>query len=97
MTKNIAIKQNPPHVPLTGMLKNNGHSPTFTLTGPTTVRLLGGTLMNDYFLKQIHFHFGCTDETGSEHFINGLQYPLEVWENKYYLNYLHIINFQENN
>lgn len=78
MTKNVVIKQHPPHLPLTGVFKNNGHSPTFTLTGPTSVRLLGGTLLNAYYLKQIHFHFGCSEETGSEHFINGVQYPLEV-------------------
>ncbi|XP_066918390.1 carbonic anhydrase 13-like [Clytia hemisphaerica] len=88
IAKNIIIKQFPPHVPLSGIIKNNGHAPTFSLTEGVAVRLSGGTLLNDFYMKQIHFHFGCTEKTGSEHFIDGVQFPLEMhlvfWDNSTY-------------
>ncbi|KAK3715058.1 hypothetical protein QZH41_012118 [Actinostola sp. cb2023] len=68
----------------TGTLKNNGHSPTFT------VQIGGATLKNPingqkYQLAQFHFHFGCDDSVGSEHTVNGKSYPGEVIP---YVNYL---------
>lgn len=38
----------------------------------------GGPLENHYRLKQFHFHWGATDERGSEHTVDGRAYPAEV-------------------
>ena len=78
MCKNIAIRVEPEGRPLRGILRNNGHAPTFSLTSNTIVRLFGGLLPNDYFLKQLHFHFGCENKKGSEHRIDGQSFPMEV-------------------
>ncbi|XP_047568424.1 carbonic anhydrase 5A, mitochondrial isoform X2 [Lutra lutra] len=37
----------------------------------------GGPLENHYRLKQFHFHWGATDERGSEHTVDGRVYPAE--------------------
>eukprot|EP00795_Rhopilema_esculentum_P000245 gene245-9888_t len=86
MCKNIAIRVEPEGRPLRGILRNNGHAPTFSLTSNTIVRLLGGLLPNDYFLKQLHFHYGCENKRGSEHRIDGQSFPMELhlvfWDKK---------------
>ena len=64
--------------PITGELRNNGYAPTFFLGEELTVKLAGGLLQENYFLKQFHFHFGCNDTVGSEHTIDGNTYPIEV-------------------
>ena len=40
----------------------------------------GGPLKPDleYLFKQFHFHWGSSDDTGSEHKVNGNFYPLEM-------------------
>lgn len=40
--------------------------------------ICGGPLENHYRLKQFHFHWGATDERGSEHTVDGRVYPAEV-------------------
>ena len=40
--------------------------------------LSGGGLPGTYKLVQFHFHWGKSDDHGSEHFIDGKKYPLEV-------------------
>ena len=42
-------------------------------SGPS---LKGGR--NDYSFWQFHYHWGTRDQPGSEHTINGVQYPAEV-------------------
>ena len=42
------------------------------------VELTGGPLQNTYRLEQFHFHWGETDSRGSEHTIDGKEYPSEV-------------------
>ena len=76
--KNVIIRIEPEGRPISGILRNNGHAPTFSLANSATVRLIGGKLPNDYFLKQLHFHFGCDASRGSEHQLDGQSYPLEV-------------------
>ena len=39
---------------------------------------LGGSLPDYYSFDQLHFHWGETYDEGSEHTIDGHQYPLEV-------------------
>ncbi|XP_065668854.1 uncharacterized protein LOC100212032 isoform X3 [Hydra vulgaris] len=86
--KNIVLKVNPPNSPLIGTLRNNGHAPTLSISNDVSIKLFGGNLVNDYFFKQLHFHFGCTSGTGSEHQIDGNAFPLEIhlvfWDNSTY-------------
>jgi carbonic anhydrase len=43
------------------------------------LRLGGGGLHSEYGVWQYHFHWGSSDQWGSEHTIDGKPYPLEVW------------------
>lgn len=45
--------------------------------GGKTPKLSGGPLLNNYRLAQIHFHWGDSDNEGSEHMIDGKSYPME--------------------
>lgn len=51
----------------------------------------GGPLENYYRLKQFHFHWGATNEWGSEHVVDGHAYPAELhlvhWNSTKYENY----------
>ena len=40
--------------------------------------LRGGPLSGEYQMLQLHFHWGGDDTRGSEHTIDGKEYPLEV-------------------
>ena len=63
-----------------GKITNNGHSPTLTIDKPKgTAILTGGPLgASKYKLQQLHFHFGCRDNRGSEHTVDGKEYSGEV-------------------
>lgn len=41
-------------------------------------RLRGGGLSRDYQAAQFHFHWGATDDRGSEHALDNKHYPMEV-------------------
>ena len=57
-----------------GKLKNNGRTIGFTVdTAASNI-----TLNRQYTLRQFHFHFGCEDEMGSEHSLDGQRFPGEV-------------------
>ena len=71
--------------PITGEIRNNGYAPTFFLAEELTVKLAGGLLQENYFLKQFHFHFGCNNTVGSEHTIDGNTYPIEVKSDIFWL------------
>jgi carbonic anhydrase len=58
-------------------LKNNGHSVQVT-TNLNNIRVKGGGLQGEYVLEQLHFHWGANDNVGSEHHLNGREYPAEV-------------------
>uniref|UniRef100_UPI001A9970C4 LOW QUALITY PROTEIN: carbonic anhydrase-like n=1 Tax=Gasterosteus aculeatus aculeatus TaxID=481459 RepID=UPI001A9970C4 len=49
--------------------------------------LTGGPISGTYRLKQFHFHWGASDDRGSEHTINGIKFPCELhlvhWNTKY--------------
>ncbi|XP_053914996.1 carbonic anhydrase 3 isoform X2 [Cuculus canorus] len=53
--------------------------------------LRGGPLQGVYRLRQLHFHWGSSDDHGSEHVVNGVRYAGELhllhWNPKY-SNYL---------
>jgi carbonic anhydrase len=57
-------------------LSNNGHSAVVSVDGDFTIQ--GGGLPATYHLVQFHFHWGGDDNQGSEHTVNGRQYPMEV-------------------
>ena len=52
-------------------------SAVVSLTG-STLRLSGGHLPEDYVFEQLHFHWGEDADEGSEHFIDGNAFPMEV-------------------
>lgn len=62
---------------------NNGHS--VNLHFDNAIRVQGGDLGASYKVAGVHFHWGNTDDTGSEHKINGNQFPLEM----------HIVTYNE--
>ncbi|XP_012912395.1 carbonic anhydrase 5A, mitochondrial isoform X1 [Mustela putorius furo] len=65
-------------------------APRGSLSG-TGAGICGGPLENHYRLKQFHFHWGATDERGSEHTVDGRVYPAELhlvhWNSVKYRNY----------
>ncbi|XP_078350044.1 carbonic anhydrase 2-like isoform X2 [Oculina patagonica] len=65
---------------VSGNIANNGHAPTFTIDKPKgTATLTGGPLGDSkYKLQQLHFHFGCQDNKGSEHTVDGKAYSGEL-------------------
>ncbi|CAC5379890.1 CA [Mytilus coruscus] len=58
-------------------LENNGHSVQIDLKG-NNLQLSGGGLPGTFNAEQFHFHWGSEDKRGSEHNINGKQYPMEM-------------------
>ncbi|XP_008306375.1 carbonic anhydrase 1-like [Cynoglossus semilaevis] len=67
---------------------NNGHSfqVTFVDDGDNST-LTNGPISGTYRLKQFHFHWGGSDDRGSEHTVAGTKYPAELhlvhWNTKY--------------
>ncbi|XP_023931986.1 carbonic anhydrase 4-like [Lingula anatina] len=58
-------------------LKNNGHSVQVEI-GPGNYSISSKAFSKPYKLVQFHMHWGNSSSKGSEHFIDGDQYPLEV-------------------
>ncbi|KAK7925675.1 hypothetical protein WMY93_007985 [Mugilogobius chulae] len=59
-----------------GTIKNNGHS---VLVGvPHLSTISGGGLPTTYKAVQFHLHWGLNGGPGSEHTIDGEQYPMEM-------------------
>ncbi|XP_056148656.1 carbonic anhydrase [Lampris incognitus] len=71
-----------------GNILNNGHSfqVDFVDDGDTST-LTGGPIAGTYRLKQFHFHWGASNDRGSEHTVNGEKFPCELhlvhWNTKY--------------
>lgn len=59
-----------------GTMKNNGHSVTVSVPHQATVS--EGNLGNTYKAVQFHFHWGAHGGPGSEHTVDGEQYPMEM-------------------
>lgn len=63
-------------------IKNNGHTWKVQINEDAVQKgyssLTGGPLGNEFVLKQFHAHWGKTNETGSEHTVNGQQYSGEL-------------------
>jgi carbonic anhydrase len=60
-------------------LINNGHTLQLNvLAGATDMNIVGGGLGGTYKLAQFHMHWGSDVGGGSEHTVNGKQYPMEL-------------------
>ncbi|KAG9487454.1 hypothetical protein GDO78_007356, partial [Eleutherodactylus coqui] len=57
-------------------LTNDGHSVLLSLSGD--IYISGAGLPNKYKALQFHFHWGSPKKDGSEHTIDGKQFPLEL-------------------
>ncbi|XP_046568589.1 uncharacterized protein LOC124276983 [Haliotis rubra] len=57
-------------------LTNNGHTASISIFGNMSVE--GGGLDGQYNTAELHFHWGSSNNLGSEHSINGRKYPLEM-------------------
>ena len=64
---------------VTGTLKNNWHLPKVEPADSYGASLTGGPLGDNTFeLLQFHVHFGCTNDRGSEHKLDGTQLSGQV-------------------
>merc|ERR1712025_4153 len=72
-----------------GTLKNNGHTAQLDVVklSDDVGIISGGNLNGSYQILQLHFHWGSDDTEGSEHTLNGKEYPIE----------LHIVHVQKGN
>ena len=59
-------------------LKNNGHTVQLDSPENFTAQISGGGLEGTYQFAQLHFHWGESNEQGSEHTMDGSAFPLEV-------------------
>jgi hypothetical protein len=59
--------------------------------------MTGSDLFQNYTLLQFHFHWGENSYQGSEHYVDGYKYPLEVYIFFYLclFNLIHRINFTQ--
>ncbi|XP_043479290.1 carbonic anhydrase 2-like [Leptopilina heterotoma] len=77
-------------------LKNNGHTvvinPVYSSEEPSVE---GGSLNGTYILDSIHFHWGCRNNRGSEHTVNGKHLTLEMHMVHYNDNYCSIQDAQD--
>ncbi|KTF93488.1 hypothetical protein cypCar_00009876 [Cyprinus carpio] len=67
---------------------NNGHSIQVTFADDDDSSILTeGPISGKYRLKQFHFHWGASDDKGSEHTVDGKCYPAELhlvhWNTEY--------------
>ncbi|RWS05736.1 Carbonic anhydrase 9-like protein [Dinothrombium tinctorium] len=67
-------------------MKNDGTTVEIEFMGGLTPVFSGSVVNNDlYRFHQMHFHWGSDDTVGSEHVIDGVQFPLE----------LHMVHFND--
>ncbi|KAK9403188.1 carbonic anhydrase 13-like [Crotalus adamanteus] len=61
------------------VILNNGHSTSVEFDDTENKSVLsGGPLTGNYRLRQIHFHWGASDDIGSEHAVDGAKFPAEL-------------------
>uniref|UniRef100_G1KPK2 Carbonic anhydrase n=1 Tax=Anolis carolinensis TaxID=28377 RepID=G1KPK2_ANOCA len=61
------------------VILNNGHSTSVEFDDTENKSVLcGGPLMGNYRLRQIHFHWGSSDDIGSEHAVDGTKFAAEL-------------------
>jgi len=59
-------------------LLNNGHTLQVGLYDRHAHNMSGGSLPGTFTFAQLHFHWGNSNTEGSEHFVDGTAYPLEL-------------------
>ncbi|XP_059617258.1 carbonic anhydrase-like [Phlebotomus argentipes] len=65
--------------PHTTTIRNLGHTVQYSFSYIGTPPILtGGFLDAEYLFAQLHFHFGSSDYSGSEHSLNSVTYPMEM-------------------
>ncbi|KAL3856817.1 hypothetical protein ACJMK2_011532 [Sinanodonta woodiana] len=57
-------------------VRNNGHSLQVDVSGDSYIAGVG--LEGLYKVSQLHFHWGVTSDSGSEHTIHGKAFPMET-------------------
>lgn len=69
-----------PFKQVSGILSNTGHDVRLVIDepGPNYINITGGPLSYQYRASEILFHFGNVEKQGSEHTINGVNFPAEV-------------------
>jgi carbonic anhydrase len=71
---------------MSGSVTNNGHGLSFAFTDGTAPTVTGGRLGSDIFeFAQFHWHWGSVSTQGSEHTLDGKEYPAE----------LHLVHFNK--
>ncbi|NP_571185.1 carbonic anhydrase [Danio rerio] len=83
--KHLKLKYDPA---TTKSILNNGHSfQVDFVDDDNSSTLAGGPITGIYRLRQFHFHWGSSDDKGSEHTIAGTKFPCELhlvhWNTKY--------------
>uniref|UniRef100_A0A665VLF5 Carbonic anhydrase n=3 Tax=Echeneis naucrates TaxID=173247 RepID=A0A665VLF5_ECHNA len=83
--KPLMLKYDPAN---TKGILNNGHSFQVDFIDDTdSSTLTRGPITGTYRLRQFHFHWGASDERGSEHTVDGIKFPCELhlvhWNTKY--------------
>ncbi|XP_033934236.1 carbonic anhydrase-like isoform X1 [Pseudochaenichthys georgianus] len=83
--KSLKLKYDPSN---TKSILNNGHSFQVDYEDDANSSILtGGPISGTYRLKQFHFHWGASNDRGSEHTVNGIKSPCELhlvhWNTKY--------------
>merc|ERR1712088_665128 len=65
---------------MNGVLTNTGRALTWEIDQTTRPTLMGGPFaaQNHYVFNHASFHFGSVDTKGSEHTMDGTQYPMEM-------------------
>jgi len=63
-----------------GQISNNGHSLVFTYPSGATPYIMGGRLPEGerFNFLQLHWHWGSNSSQGSEHTLNGKEFPIEI-------------------
>merc|ERR1711936_389717 len=63
-----------------GQISNNGHSLVFTYPSGATPYIMGGRLPEGerFYFLQLHWHWGSDSSQGSEHTLNGKEFPIEI-------------------
>jgi len=65
-----------------GMVSNNGHTAVLSVRKDNKEEngiVSGGPLNSDeYVMLQLHFHWGANNQRGSEHTIDGKEFPMEM-------------------
>merc|ERR1719516_173770 len=65
---------------MSGQISNNGHTLKFDFTGTgDKPKITGGRLgSNTFEFLQLHWHWGSDSSMGSEHTVDGREFPMEL-------------------